>query len=171
MRKLFEILYLGFLASALFCFYVSILFLAGSNLRATSFEEYEIVSALITDVSNVTGIRVHGGPVYYQDVTVAYQIDDKIHTTTIDAEEVKATEECLSVGDNIPIYVNKKDPTDVSLDAIRVLENKSFGIFMLKIAMPLLLVSAVAWVVFKSLGGKKEKKELTDRRDDYEKTI
>lgn len=158
MRKLFEILYRGFLTFALFCFSVSAIFLIGVKLKTTSFKDYDVASALITDVSDVTKDIVFMDTVYYQDVTVTYQIDDKMHTTTVDAEEVKSTEECFSVGDNIPIYVNKGDPTDVSLEVIRVIKSKNFGILSLRLAMQLLLVSAVAWVVFKSLGGKKKRK-------------
>lgn len=58
MRKLFEILYLGFLASALICFSFSAVFLMGAKAETTSFKEYEIASALISDVSDVTKVMV-----------------------------------------------------------------------------------------------------------------
>ena len=165
MRKLFEILYRGFLTFALFCFSVSAMFLIGVKLKTTSFKDYDVASALITDVSDVTKDIVFAGPIYYQDVTVTYQIDDTMHTTTIDNVELQPIEKCYSVGDNLPIYVNKKDPTDVSLEILMVIKSKSFGILMLRLAMQLLLVSAVAWAVFKSLGGKKERKEdVTERK-------
>lgn len=125
-------------------------FLISAVTMKYDFKGYDIVPAQVIEVSDPIMVDTYLGPVYYQDVTVSYQVSDKAYTTTVDHTKLKAVDESFSVDDTVPIYVNKKKPSDISLFVVRVIECGFCGVLLLRLALTATLTTLVSFVLFKT---------------------